>query len=90
MPSVPVYGNEAVRSSASAQAKKKVPTMMVGMLLMALFWIGAIALVVRGLPPVFSTRQPRVELDPEEILRLRYARGEINPEELAQMRDALR
>ena len=64
--------------------------MMVGMLLMALFWIGVIALVVRGLPPVFSTWQPRVELDAEEILRQRYARGEISDEELAQMRQALR
>lgn len=63
--------------------------MMVGMIIMALFWIGVIALVVRGLPPVFSTWQPRAELDAEEILKQRYARGEISHEELTQARDAL-
>ena len=63
--------------------------MMVGMLVMALFWIGVIALVVRGLPPIFSTQQPRVELDVEEILKQRYARGEISHEEFVQARDTL-
>jgi len=61
-----------------------------GMLLMALFWIGVIVLVVWGLTHVFSTRQPRVELDAEEILKQRYARGEISREELIQAREALR
>jgi len=79
-----------VRSSASAQAQKEVPTMMVGMLLMALFWIGVIVLVGGGLSNVFSTRQPRGELDAQEILKQRYARGEISREELVQAREALR
>ena len=60
-----------------------------GMLLMALFWIGVIVLVVWGLTHIFSTRQPRVELDAEEILKQRYARGEISREEFVQARDAL-
>jgi uncharacterized membrane protein len=64
--------------------------MMVGMLVMALFWIGVIVLVGGGVSNLFSARQPRVELDAEEILKQRYARGEISREELAQMRDALR
>jgi len=61
-----------------------------GMLVMALFWIGVIVLVIWGVKNVFSTRQPRVELDAEEILKQRYARGEISREELIQARDALR
>jgi len=64
--------------------------MMVGMLVMALFWIGVIVLVGGGVSNLFSTRQPRVELDAEEILKQRYARGEISREELVQARDALR
>ena len=63
--------------------------MMVGMLVMALFWIGVIVLVVWGLSNLFSTRQPGVERDAEEILKQRYARGEISREELMQARDAL-
>ena len=61
-----------------------------GMLVMALFWIGVIVLVVWGLGHVFPTRQPRVELDAEEILMQRYARGEISHEEFVQAREALR
>jgi putative membrane protein len=60
-----------------------------GMLLMALFWIGVIVLVVWGLTHVFSPRQPRAELDAEEILKQRYARGEISREEFVQAREAL-
>ena len=60
-----------------------------GMLVMALFWIGVIVLIVWGLTHVFSTRQPRVELDVEEILKQRYARGEISREEFLQAREAL-
>ena len=47
-------------------------------------------LVVWGLGHVFPTRQPRVELDAEEILKQRYARGEISHEEFLQAREALR
>jgi putative membrane protein len=61
-----------------------------GMLVMALFWIGVIVLVVWGLTHAFSTRQPRVELDAEEILKQRYARGEISREEFVQAREVLR
>ena len=55
-----------------------------GMLVMALFWIGVIVLVGGRLTHVFSMRQPRVELGAEEILKQRYARGEISREELVQ------
>ena len=61
-----------------------------GMLVMALFWIGVIVLVVWGLSNVFSTRQPRAELDAEELLKQRYARGEISHAEFVQAREALR
>jgi putative membrane protein len=61
-----------------------------GMLVMALFWIGVIVLVVWGVSNVFSTRQPTVERDAEEILKRRYARGEISHEEFVQAREALR
>ncbi len=61
-----------------------------GMVVMALFWIGAIVLIVWGLTHVLSTRQSTVELDAEQILKHRYARGEISREELVQAREALR
>ena len=61
-----------------------------GMLVMALFWIGVIVLVVWGLTHVFSAQQPGVELDAEEILKQRYARGEISREEFFQAHNALR
>jgi putative membrane protein len=60
-----------------------------GMLTMLLFWIGVIVLIVWGLTHVFSTRQPSVELDVEEILKQRFARGEISREEFLQAREAL-
>jgi uncharacterized membrane protein len=60
-----------------------------GMLVMALFWIGVIVLIVWGLTHVLSTRQPTVELDAEEILKRRYARGEISHTEFLQARDVL-
>lgn len=60
-----------------------------GMLVMALFWIGVIVLVVWGLTHIFSTQQPRAELDAEAILEQRYARGEISREEFVQARDTL-
>jgi uncharacterized membrane protein len=89
------------RAQAHPKNSKEAPTMMggyglmagfgwLGMLLMALFWIGVIVLVVWGLTNVFSTRQPRVELDAEEILKVRYARGEISHEEFVQAHDTLR
>jgi putative membrane protein len=60
-----------------------------GMLVMALFWIGVLMLVVWGLSKAFATQQPRITIDPEEILKQRYARGEISREELTQAREVL-
>jgi putative membrane protein len=60
-----------------------------GMLVMALFWIGVIVLVVWGVTHIFSTQQPSIELDAEEILKQRYARGEISHEEFIQAREPL-
>jgi putative membrane protein len=61
-----------------------------GMVVMALFWIGVIVLIIWGLSHVLATRQPSVEGDAEEILKRRYARGEISHTEFVQARDALR
>jgi putative membrane protein len=60
-----------------------------GMLVMALFWIGVIMLIVWGLSNVLSTRQPRASIDPAEILKERFARGEISREEYTQAREVL-
>ena len=60
-----------------------------GMLVMALFWIGVIVLIVWGLTHIFSTQQPSIKLDAEEILKQRYARGEISHTEFVQAREAL-
>ena len=60
-----------------------------GMLVMALFWIGVILLVIWGLRSVIAPQQPNVVLDAEEILKQRFAQGEISREELVQARAAL-
>jgi putative membrane protein len=60
-----------------------------GMLVMAMFWIGVILLVVWGLSSVLSGQRPRAEIDPLEILRERYARGDISKEEFSQAREVL-
>ncbi len=61
-----------------------------GLLLMALFWIGVILLVVWGLRSASMRQQPNMmALDAEEILKRRFARGEISREELVQARAAL-
>lgn len=60
-----------------------------GMLVMALFWIGVILLVVWGLSNVLAGSRPRATIDPLEILRERYARGDLSKEEFAQARDVL-
>lgn len=60
-----------------------------GMGLMAVFWIGIIALVIWGLSAAFPVRPPPVEPDVLEIVRRRYARGEISYAEFIQARDAL-
>lgn len=55
-----------------------------GLLMMALFWIGVILLVVWGLSNAFQGRRQAAEPDAEEILKRRYARGEISREEYLQ------
>ncbi len=61
-----------------------------GMVVMALFWIGVIVLIVRGLSKAFAAQPPRITIDPEQILKQRYARGEISREEFTQAREVLR
>jgi putative membrane protein len=61
-----------------------------GMIVMVLFWIGAMVLVVWGASKLFPARQPNVGPDALAILKRRYARGEISREEFAQSRAALR
>ena len=60
-----------------------------GMLVMALFWVGVVLLVVWGLSNLFPARQATGEPDALEILKRRYARGEISREEFLQAREAL-
>ena len=59
-----------------------------GLLLMALFWVGVILLVVWGLSNAFPSRQA-VEPDAAEILKRRYAKGEISREEYMQASETL-
>lgn len=61
-----------------------------GMLVMALFWIGVIVLVVWGVRHISAPQQPNVASDAVEILKQRYARGEMSHEEFLQAREALR
>jgi len=61
-----------------------------GMLVMALFWIGAILLIVWGVSRLFPTQQPNVGPNALEILKQRYARGEISREEFTQASETLR
>ncbi len=60
-----------------------------GLLLMALFWIGVILLVVWGLSNAFPSRRQSAEPDAAEILKRRYARGEISREEYVQASETL-
>ena len=60
-----------------------------GLVLMALFWIGVILLVVWGLSNAFPSRRQPAEPDAEEILKRRYARGEISHEEYLQASETL-
>jgi putative membrane protein len=60
-----------------------------GLLMMALFWIGVILLVVWGLSNAFPSRRQTSEPDAEEILKRRYARGEISREEYVQASETL-
>lgn len=60
-----------------------------GMLMMALFWVGVVLLIVWGLSGAFPSRRQVVEADAEEILKRRYARGEISREEYLQASETL-
>lgn len=60
-----------------------------GMLTMALLWIGVIALVIWGVSNLFPGQQLRTEQDALEILRRRFASGEISREEFEQARAVL-
>ena len=61
-----------------------------GMIFMALFWFGVVALVVWG---IRTTGDTRVRQDSStraiEILEQRYARGEIETDEFQQRRAEL-
>ena len=61
-----------------------------GMIFMALFWLGVVALVVWG---VRSTGETRVRQDSStraiEILEQRFARGDIDTDEFQQRRAEL-
>jgi len=91
--------NETTRTYALERYKEE-PTMMggygmmagmgwLGILVMALFWVGVILLVVWGLSNAFPSRRQAVEPDAEEILKRRYARGEISREEYVQASETL-
>jgi len=60
-----------------------------GLLLLALFWVGVILLVVWGLSNAFPRQRQAVEPDAEEILKRRYAKGEISREEYVQASETL-
>jgi putative membrane protein len=60
-----------------------------GLLLMALFWVGVILLVVWGVSNAFPSRRQAVEPDAQELLKRRYARGEISREEYLQASETL-
>ena len=60
-----------------------------GLLLMALFWVGVILLVVWGLSNAFPRQRQSAEPDAAEILKRRYAKGEISREEYLQASETL-
>jgi putative membrane protein len=60
-----------------------------GMLVMALFWIGVALLIVWGIGNLAAPRQQSVAASAEEIVKQRYARGEISREEFLQARETL-
>jgi putative membrane protein len=97
---VAVIGGMAHELRAPRSIIQEAPTMMggygmmagfgwLGMLMMALFWIAVVVLLVWGLTSILSARQPRGELNAEEILKQRYARGEISRQEYLQASEML-
>jgi putative membrane protein len=91
--------NETTRTYALERYEEEQPMMggygmmtgmgWLGLLLMALFWIGVILLVVWGLSNAFPSRRQAIEPDAAEILKRRYARGEISREEYMQASETL-
>lgn len=63
--------------------------MTVGMLAMALFWIGIILLAIWAIRAVAQPSAPSGSTTPLDIAKARYARGEISKEEFEQMRKDL-
>jgi putative membrane protein len=61
-----------------------------GIIMMALFCLGMIALVVWGVRHLAAPRHPLTASDALEIVKQRYARGEIDREEFERMRETLR
>lgn len=61
-----------------------------GMGMMALFWVGVIALIIWAVRTFATPRHALTEPAALEIVQRRYARGEINHEAFEQMREALR
>lgn len=60
-----------------------------GILTMALFWIGLVLLIVWGVSGI-AARRPDHGPSALEILQQRFARGEISREEFEQARQVLR
>src|SRR6266511_347054 len=60
-----------------------------GLVMMALFWIGVSLLVVWGLSNAFPRRRQTAEPDEEAILKRRYARGAISREKYLQASETL-
>lgn len=60
-----------------------------GILTMALFWIGVVLLVVWGVSALFPTNGRSGGQTALAILQQRYARGEISREEFEQARNVL-
>lgn len=64
--------------------------MILGMLSMALFWIGIILLAIWAIRAIASPGATQPSLPtPLEIAKARYARGEINKEEYERLRKDL-
>lgn len=61
-----------------------------GMLAMALFWVGLIALIIWGLRGLVVGQSTSRGPSALEILQQRFARGEISREEFEQARQVLK
>lgn len=61
-----------------------------GIMTMAIFWVGVIVLVVWGISTLSAQSRHVGTPDALEILKQRFARGEIGRDEYQQAREALR